>query len=522
MKSSPLKPLSRATFLSLLVASLPLQAAEFKYEVPGSGSGATKVQWDQDGVWTDRDGNPYGPGIHPGSGDSIIGLNGVANATVTEFFLSGDRTIARLEGGNLTLVRLFSGSIASSTGDNTLTITERFQANEKNRFYLRSQSNSKLTINTASLGMDGEGWVEIGTSSLSNGNISFTSQETSFTGGLARFTVNSHFDAANGYIGLGHVTFDTNTGFNSGITINANTSGTGTSKVHVASLNSTNNSTEGRIQGTGTVIIDSSTSSLPLPEVANFGRAISGAIRIEKKGDSLQIFSFEEPETTKTTANTYTGGTLIEGGTLAVRNSKGSGLGTGAVTVAANGTLAGDGRIALSTGNAITVNSGGRIAPGEDNKILVTAGHETFQFHTLTLHKTGLKMEEDSAFSFRVSADGSSDQIAFTDYAANSLTLDGDNIRIDISGELKTDKTYILFTFADASGGAKSSGLTSGLTTGDGFDGYIATFHYDDASYGGIGTISMTVAAIPEPSTGLLILPFFVGAYCYQQRYRKG
>jgi len=63
---------------------------------------------------------------------------------------------------------------------------------------------------------------------------------------------------------------------------------------------------------------------------------------------------------TLTNANTYTGGTTINAGTLMVNNTTGSGLGTGAVTVNSGGTLAGTG----SVSGAITVNTGGVLSPG--------------------------------------------------------------------------------------------------------------------------------------------------------------
>ncbi|MDD4992395.1 MAG: autotransporter-associated beta strand repeat-containing protein [Paludibacter sp.] len=80
---------------------------------------------------------------------------------------------------------------------------------------------------------------------------------------------------------------------------------------------------------------------------------------------------------TLTNANTYTGGTTINGGTILVNNTTGSGLGTGAVTVNAGGVLAGSGII---TG-AVTVNDGGALSPGSglgaftvNNDINIAAG----------------------------------------------------------------------------------------------------------------------------------------------------
>ena len=61
-----------------------------------------------------------------------------------------------------------------------------------------------------------------------------------------------------------------------------------------------------------------------------------------------------------TGASTYTGTTTVNGGTLRVNNTSGSGTGFGSVNVNAGGTLGGTGIV----GGAVTINSGGHIAPG--------------------------------------------------------------------------------------------------------------------------------------------------------------
>nr|HPR32383.1 autotransporter-associated beta strand repeat-containing protein [Prolixibacteraceae bacterium] len=64
-----------------------------------------------------------------------------------------------------------------------------------------------------------------------------------------------------------------------------------------------------------------------------------------------------------TQANTYTGNTTVNGGTLEAANKTGSATGTGRVTVNRNGTLTGSGTI---TG-IVDVETGGILAPGNDN-----------------------------------------------------------------------------------------------------------------------------------------------------------
>jgi fibronectin-binding autotransporter adhesin len=60
-------------------------------------------------------------------------------------------------------------------------------------------------------------------------------------------------------------------------------------------------------------------------------------------------------------ASAYAGSTRIAGGTLSADNASGSATGSGAVVVAAGGTLAGNGAVA----GAVTVESGGTLSPGD-------------------------------------------------------------------------------------------------------------------------------------------------------------
>jgi autotransporter-associated beta strand protein len=82
---------------------------------------------------------------------------------------------------------------------------------------------------------------------------------------------------------------------------------------------------------------------------ASFSGVISGNFNIIKSGTGTQTLSG---------VNTYTGTTAVNVGTLLVNNTTGSGTGTGAVTVGANGTLGGIGSISGAT----TVD--GKLAPG--------------------------------------------------------------------------------------------------------------------------------------------------------------
>jgi autotransporter-associated beta strand protein len=84
---------------------------------------------------------------------------------------------------------------------------------------------------------------------------------------------------------------------------------------------------------------------------------------------------------TLTNANTYPGGTIVNGGTLIINNATGSGTGTGIVTVNTGATLAGTGTIA----GAVVIANGGTIAPGNNgigsliinNNLVLAAGSTT-------------------------------------------------------------------------------------------------------------------------------------------------
>ena len=75
------------------------------------------------------------------------------------------------------------------------------------------------------------------------------------------------------------------------------------------------------------------------------------------------------------TANTYAGGTTVNGGTLRVTNASGSATGTGAVTVNLGGTLDGTGTI---SGTVNVSAAGGTVTAGVSGAGNLTAGNLTF------------------------------------------------------------------------------------------------------------------------------------------------
>jgi len=147
---------------------------------------------------------------------------------------------------------------------------------------------------------------------------------------------------------------------------------------------------------------------------------------------------------TLTGANTYNGGTIVDGGTLTVNNTGGSGTGTGSVTVNTGATLAGTGIISGAT----TINSGGSIAPGTsigtltvNNAVTLVAGSTT-----------------------RIEINASSATKDLLD-ASGALTYGGTLIVTNVSGTLVNGQSFKIFD-GGSYGGAFTT-LTLPVLTSD-------------------------------------------------------
>lgn len=123
-------------------------------------------------------------------------------------------------------------------------------------------------------------------------------------------------------------------------------------------------------------------------------------------------------------ANTYSGGTIVNDGTLTVNNASGSGTGSGSVTVNTGATLAGSGIIS----GAVTINSGATIAPGTsigtltvNNSVTLASGSTTL----IEINKTA----------------GTKDLLD----ASSSLTYGGTLIVTNLSGTLAEGDSFKIF-----------------------------------------------------------------------------
>ncbi len=475
---------------ALALASIASSAADFGFQLGNQA----KITWTEDGFWQSREGVTYPAGQYPGPEDTLFALDydegqgeGIPN-----FYLDGDRVIRRLEGSPRSQTRIISGSYERGTigVHNKLTITEIFHL-KAGTYYFFSGREGELSVEAPEVLIGSEenttdrARIQIGAEG--QGSVQFSAQKTTLSGYNPRISFSPGFDTVKGFVSLGHVIFEMEPhGVDnwSVAGIELDTSG-GT--LRVASLHGVDYEKRGRIEGAGMILINPAFSTLPLEKPANFNRQIKGTLALRKEGSSLQTLSAN---------NSYTGGTEIAEGTLAICNEKGSGLGSGAVIVETHGILSGDGIVELAQGQTLTVHGGGEISPGAESRELEKSGAEPLPFRTLTISGTSVQMDDDAVFSFRVGADGSCDRVAFTNYPPKSLTLGRGGVFVNISGSPAAHQTYTLLTFS-AEHQPSASGLVEGLKAGKGFEGYHATFHYDQPAQGGVGSISMTLTSAP-------------------------
>jgi autotransporter-associated beta strand protein len=239
------------------------------------------------------------------------------------------------------------------------------------------------------------------------------------------------------------------------------------------------------------------------------GTVSSGArVSITKTGGTKQVFSGD---------NTYTGQTLVSGGSLYVNgthieSATVSGVGyngasAGHYQVASGATLGGSGRIAgfnaTTNANMVLVQAGGFLAPGGDSALgtMVLDGGNI----TGTTARV-LNMASGAKFDFTLSGNGGSpDQLAFWNFASGDLLLNSNAVDLSLSGP-QTAGTYTvsLFKFfSDAGVSVVSSGIASGLTIGTlGAGIESASITYNASSI----DLTYTVAAIPEPATYAVLL----------------
>ena len=231
----------------------------------------------------------------------------------------------------------------------------------------------------------------------------------------------------------------------------------------------------GALTFTGNVNLNGSR-SLTISNTADttFAGVVSSG-SLTKTGTGTLVFSSPN-------GNTYTGGTLVNGGTLVVNNATGSGTGTGAVAVNTGGTLAG-GNTTATTGivsGAVAVNAGGRIAPGTPgvtNGIgtLQAGGNVTVTGGTGTTWAVALNPVAPNTPATAEAGGANVSQLRLTN-AAGVLNL------------ASTAGTPIAFTLTNATGGSFTldqpvSYVVGTVATAGNIQTNGGTFNYDPAAF---------------------------------------
>jgi len=322
-------------------------------------------------------------GNDAGFGAGTITLNGDTNGATLQFGINGGalNNLLNVVGTNNFTVNNGNNSVANMTGDGTLTL-------------------------------------KTGTT------VSFTGDMTTFSGTIAVGAItNPRF-----YPSLGNPNPNFGTGSSNALFDLANAS---------ALLNNRDGGTTiqlGALRGGPNTVLQGASSGNRLTIYViggkNLDTTFAGTISEFTSFRSNTIVKVGTGSFTLTGANTYTHGTFVNGGTLFVNNTTGSGTGTNFVVVNAGGTLGGTGYIF----GPVTNYAGGTISPGSNS------------VGTLTL-RSNLTLNAGAILNFELGAGVVNDKII----VGNNLILGGTLNVTNVAGF--GAGTYTLMTYGGALSG---------------------------------------------------------------------
>jgi autotransporter-associated beta strand protein len=224
----------------------------------------------------------------------------------------------------------------------------------------------------------------------------------------------------------------------------------------------------GQINGTGTSTL-TSTGTFEMQ---------SGLVSARLGGSGIALNKTTGGTVTLTGANTYTGNTSVNAGTLIVNGS----ISTSIVNVASGATLGG-----IGTVGPLTIQSGGIVAPGNSPGILTVDGNYT----QVGVYRTEIE---------GTTAGSGYDQIS----VAGTVNISGGTLDAIFSGSSYALNDLLFILLND--GTDAITGTYTGLAQGDtvtSYGGFAWQISYTANSTGGTFTGGNDIAlrAIPEPST---------------------
>jgi hypothetical protein len=527
----------------------------------GTMTGISRFNVSATGVGTA--GGPAGGGAGYGNrsrlvvNNQAIGLNQLGDTAVINLGGIGVFEYLGRTGATETVGSLRLGSAgvldldSSASGTGALTFTNGIdRANNRAQLVvgLNSSGSMTSTVNLGSshgLGTNLLPWATDGTKGRflsvdgSNNLITVTPTDVTDLSTVTNSTTN--------YRITGNSTAITNATFASGAQANTlgfyRSTGNGTQNAVTATITDTltiagggisvgndNNNTAVTIQGgtsittAGNVPLYISTGYSSGTGTVQINTPITGNIDVVKTGASDFAFG-------GTVANTYTGTTYVNGGTMILTK-------TGGVTsVAGNAVVRSGATLLLSQANQIadtsmvTVENGGYFSTGAQAEtvanlagggmILSSGGTATTTITgavtigdggigTMINNRVGtgskFQMNSGAVFNFEISSTGgASDQMAFYNFGSGEFLLNSNAINLTLSGaQAGGSYTVSLFKFYSDNGSTLvSSGITAGLsigTVGAGFDG-TPTLSYN----AGGNSIDLNYTVIPEPATWALL-----------------
>lgn len=465
--------------LGLLLAPGAAKAADYTWSNTAAGAWST-------GAWS-------GAGSYPnGAGDNLTTPSAYGRLDMNTNYVVGNVTFGTPEAKATTFWQIVpQNTVGSPTL--TLDITGTLSVGDNAVFNNSVETQNQLVIRNTTYGtlslkinnIDSSGYLFLGQNETSVLTKLEVTGLTEIKGRLLSVTAN---EATFGEVRISQPT----EGVSSIFRVSNYRTNNSTGGVTVAGLSGSAGIVQGGNAGDGQTV----TGTLKINTQAGTSYAYNGTLVdgigtgtnhlvLVKQGAGTQIIGG---------ANTHTGGTRIEAGTLLVTNTDAatSGLGTGAVEVQNGGVLGGNGYVALGGSNTISVLAGGAISAGQ-------GGLGTLTLNGGSTSGAILSLANGAAFNFDLGSGNASDRIAFWNYAGSSDFLLSNNV-IHFTGA--QEGVYTLFEFFSDNGlTTAASGLTSGLDLAGftGLEGYQASINY------GASDITLTLTAVPEPGTMALL-----------------